>query len=222
MKVHLLTIFPKIFESFLSTSLVGKAIARGLTEITPIDIRDFAQPPHYRVDDTPYGGGAGMVLMPEPLVAAVEASKEHLPNARVVLLSANGERYTQAKAKDLSQSSELIIICGRYEGVDQRVIDLVVDLEISVGDFVLMGGEVAAMAIIESTLRLLPGTLRNSESLVVESFSSDLLEGPQYTKPASYRGKNVPQVLLSGDHSKIERWRKEQAQQLTSKRRPDL
>ena len=114
------------------------------------------------------------------------------------------------------------LVCGRYEGVDQRVIDLVVDLEISVGDFVLMGGEVAAMAIIESTLRLLPGTLRNSESLVVESFSSDLLEGPQYTKPASYRGKNVPQVLLSGDHSKIERWRKEQAQQLTSKRRPDL
>lgn len=224
MKIEILTIFPYIFESFLSTSLVKKAIDRNLCSITTTQIRNFAEPPHHKVDDTPYGGGAGMTMKPEPLFKAVQSAKQKDPNAKVILMSPRGEKFTQKKAKELSNFSELIFVCGRYEGVDQRFIDLCVDEELSIGDFILMGGEVASMAIIESTLRLIPNIIGNSQSTEEESFSSDnpLLEYPQYTRPQEFMGITVPDVLLSGDHQKIAAWRDKKRQNLTSHRRPDL
>lgn len=189
-------------------------------------LRDFADPPHFQVDDTPYGGGAGMVLKPEPLARAIEKARQELPEAPVILLSASGKQFTQRKAHEFAAIPELILVCGRYEGVDQRVIDLLVDEEVSIGDYVLMGGEVAAMAIMEATIRLLDDVLGNPESLQQESFAeSDLgaaLEGPQYTRPAMFRESPVPEVLLSGDHQKIAAWRTQQSQSKTLKIRPEL
>ena len=227
LKISLLTIFPKIFENFLSESLVGKSAERQLLQVGITNIRDFSDPPHHRVDDTPYGGGAGMVMQAEPIIRAVENARNFVPQAKVILLSASGQKFTQQKAQDLSKESELIFICGRYEGIDQRAIDLCVDLEISLGDFVLMGGEVAAMAVIEAVLRLRPGVLGNDSSAIHESFSLNdglnlLIEAPQYTKPAQVRGLNVPEVLLSGNHDLINKWRLEQSQIRTAKVRPDL
>lgn len=226
MRVEILTIFPEIFEGFLKASLIAKAIERGLLSISTTQIRDFADPPHYHVDDTPYGGGAGMVMRPEPLSRAIEAAKLRLPTAKVILLSASGEIFTQAKASDLSKLSELILICGRYEGVDQRAIDLHVDREICIGDYVLMGGEVPAMVLIEACVRLVPEVLGNSASTVEESFSSNKakpqLEAPHYTRPAEFRGAKVPEVLLSGNHAQIEKWRSEKGLEATRLRRPDL
>jgi len=218
--VNLLTIFPEIFESFLKTSLIGKAIARGLFTPTITNIRDFSLPPHKKVDDTPYGGGAGMVMLPEPLVAAIEAVKQRDPRTWVVLLSPSGARFDQHKAQELAQRPSVTFVCGRYEGIDQRVIDLAIDEEISVGDFVVMGGEVPAMLVVEASLRLRPGVLHNAESVSHESFSPDLdggslVEAPQYTRPETFRGLAVPEVLLSGNHKAIADWRLKEARERT-------
>lgn len=219
--VNLLTIFPDIFESFLKTSLVGKAISRGLFKATVTNIRDFSLPPHNKVDDSPYGGGAGMVMLPEPLVSSIEAVKQHDPETWVVLLSPSGTRFNQHKAQELAHRASVTFVCGRYEGIDQRVIDLAIDEELSVGDFVVMGGEVPAMLVIEASLRLRPGVLHNAESIAHESFSpelagGDLVEAPQYTRPESFRGLAVPQVLLSGNHKAIAEWRLKEARTKTS------
>jgi tRNA (guanine37-N1)-methyltransferase len=223
-KIEILTIFSGIFESFLKTSLIEKAIARGLLSVATTNIRDFSAPPHHKVDDSPYGGGAGMVMMVEPLVKAIEAAKTRLPKARVVLLSPGGPRFTQQKAKELSLLDSVIFVCGRYEGIDQRVIDLVVDEELSIGDFVVMGGEVPAMLVLEACIRLRPDVIHNEESTAFESFSPELgdgtlVEAPQYTRPEEYRGLGVPKVLLSGNHKAIAEWRLEESKNKTSKLR---
>lgn len=227
LKISLLTIFPGIFENFLKESLIGKSIDKKLLEVETINIRDFSEPPHFRVDDTPYGGGPGMLMRAEPICRAIEDVKKRLPQSKVILLSASGSRFDQRKAKELSNASELVFICGRYEGIDQRAIDLCVDEEISLGDFVLLGGEVAAMVLMEAVVRLRPGVLGNEDSSVTESFSLSsganlLLEAPQYTKPAVIRGHSVPEVLLSGNHEAISKWRSEQSKLRTLKMRPDL
>lgn len=225
MQIEILTLFPPLFNGFLSSSLIEKAISRKLLSICLTNIRDYADPPHHQVDDTPYGGGAGMVMRPEPLLRAIEAAKARLPQARVILLSASGTKFTQSVARELSTTSEVILICGRYEGVDQRVIDLAVDQQLCIGDYVLMGGEVPAMVVIEASARLITDVIGNAESLNDESFSSSecqLLEAPHYTRPAVFRERTVPEVLLSGDHAKIAAWKKAQAIERTRTFRPDL
>jgi tRNA (guanine37-N1)-methyltransferase len=214
--VEILTIFPQIFDSFLSTSLVGKAVTKGVFSPTVTDIRSFAEPPHFKVDDTPYGGGPGMVMSVPPLVQAIESAKSRLPLAHVVLFSPAGEVFTQKKAVELSRRDNIILVCGRYEGIDQRVVDSSVDEELSIGEYVLMGGEVPAMVVIEAGLRLRPDAIHNSLSIENESFSAQmekgaLLEAPQYTRPEEFRGMRVPDVLLSGNHKEIEKWRLEQS-----------
>ncbi len=221
--VELLTIFPKIFESFLGATLVAKAIERGLFSPTVTNIRDFSDPPHHKVDDTPYGGGAGMVMLPEPLMRCIEAAKARRPDARVVLFSPAGERLTQQKCHELSKCESLIFVCCRYEGVDQRVVDLAVDEEISIGDFVVMGGEVPAMLTIEACLRLRPEVLHNADSVLHESFSPHLgedahIEAPQYTRPEVFRGVPVPEVLLSGNHKAITEYRRRESIRLSKQR----
>jgi tRNA (guanine37-N1)-methyltransferase len=218
--IEILTIFPGIFESFLKTSLVGKAIERGLLSVRTNNIRDFSNPPHHKVDDSPYGGGAGMVMLAEPLVRAIEDAKVRLPEARVILLSPAGRRFDQRKAHELSKLNSLIFVCGRYEGIDQRVMDLAIDEELSIGDFVVMGGEVPAMMVLEASLRLRPDVISNSESISFESFSPDIEDGtlveyPQYTRPEEFRGKRVPEILLQGNHKAIAEWRLEQSKQKT-------
>lgn len=227
MKVEVITLFPEIFHGFLSSSLIQKAQQNAHLEVRLTQLRDYADPPHYHVDDTPYGGGAGMVLMAEPLARAIEDAKRRLPNAEVALLSPAGAVFSQKAAYELSEKAELIFVCGRYEGIDQRIVDLLIDREISLGDFVLMGGEVATMAVLEASVRLIDGVLGNQDSKLHESFGTkgqfkSRLEAPQYTRPAEFRGKQVPEVLLSGDHKRIENWRAQLADELTAARRPDL
>jgi tRNA (guanine37-N1)-methyltransferase len=225
LRIDVITIFPGLFGPFLGESLVGIAQRKGLAAIAVHDLRDWTQDRHRSVDDAPYGGGAGMVMRPEPLVAAVEAlAGEKGPGrrARVLLLSPRGERLAQSQLAAWAQEAHLVLVCGRYEGVDQRVVELAVDQEVSLGDFVLSGGEVPAMAVVEGVVRLLPGVLGNPESLEQESFQEDLLEGPHYTRPPEFRGLAVPEVLRSGDHAEVARWRAEQARETTKKRRPDL
>lgn len=225
LRIDVITIFPGLFEPFLRESMVGIARERGKAAVEAHDLRAFTDDRHRTVDDAPYGGGPGMVMKPEPLVAAIEAlagAKGPERKARVILLSPQGNRLTQARVEAMARDEHLVLVCGRYEGIDQRVVDLAVDEEISIGDYVLCGGEVAAMAIIEATARLLPGVLGNPESTDWETFRFGLLEGPQYTRPAEFRGRGVPEVLLSGDHGKVEAWRKAQARARTRERRPDL
>jgi tRNA (guanine37-N1)-methyltransferase len=220
--VEILTLFPRMVAAPLEESILGKARAKGLLRVRVTDIRDFAEGRHRVTDDVPYGGGAGMVMKPEPLVAAIEAAKEREPQARVVLLSPQGRRFDQDKALELSQMPALVLVCGRYEGVDERVLRWV-DEELSLGDFVLTGGELAALAVVDAVARLLPGVLGNELSAQSESFAGEgLLEGPQYTRPPEFRGLRVPEVLLSGDHARIAGWRREQAMARTRERRPDL
>ncbi|MDH3211018.1 MAG: tRNA (guanosine(37)-N1)-methyltransferase TrmD [Myxococcales bacterium] len=225
LRIDVITIFPGLFDAFLRESLVGIAVRRDLVRIAVHDLRQWTADRHHSVDDAPYGGGPGMVMKPEPLVAAVEAlagPKGPERRARVVLLSPQGRRLDQAGLGDLAQEEHLVLVCGRYEGVDQRAIDLAVDAEFSIGDYVLSGGEVPAMAVIEGSVRLLPGVLGNPESASSESFQRGLLEGPQYTRPAEFRGLKVPEVLCGGDHAAIARWRAERAGEFTRRRRPDL
>lgn len=227
MNVCILSIFPEIFSGFLTQSLISKALANSKFTIDIINIRNFATPPHNQVDDSPYGGGAGMVMKPEPLALAIEEAKKRYTKAKVILMSPSGNLFNQEKAEQLSQLEQIILICGRYEGIDQRVIDIFVDHEISIGDYVLMGGEVPAMAVIEATLRLRENIIGNALSIKEESFSISkngkrLLEAPHYTRPQEFRGITVPEVLLSGDHKGVNNWRYNQALQKTEKRRPDL
>jgi tRNA (guanine37-N1)-methyltransferase len=224
-RIDILTIFPQLFEPFLSEAFVGIAQRNGAVEAATHNLRDWTQDKHRSVDDTPYGGGAGMLMKPEPLVAAIEelaGPKGPERAARVVALTPRGRRLDQAALEDLATETHLVLVCGRYEGIDQRVFDLAIDDEISVGDYVLSGGEIPAMLLIEGVTRLLPGVLGNPESLKNESFREDLLEGPQYTRPPEFRGLEVPEVLRSGDHAAIDRWRLEQARAATRARRPDL
>ncbi|MCA1578462.1 MAG: tRNA (guanosine(37)-N1)-methyltransferase TrmD [Acidobacteria bacterium] len=229
LRFDIITIFPEFFREAIDCGIVRRARNAGLVEIIAHDLRQWTTDKHHVVDDRPFGGGDGMVLKPEPIFAGVEAltgaaRREDLPpNTRVVLLSAQGEVFAQALAKDLSQSdSRIVLLCGRYEGVDERVADALVTDEVSIGDYVLSGGEPAAMVIIDAVVRLLPGALGSETSAVNESFSEGLLDYPQYTRPPDFRGMRVPETLLSGNHAEIARWRKEAALEKTRRKRPDL
>lgn len=220
MRIDVVTIFPDLFESPLRTSLLGRAVAAGLLEVAVHDLRAHGLGRHRSVDDEPYGGGAGMVLRPEPIFDAVEAVRSD--SAHIVLLSPRGAPLTQAAVRALAARDHLVLICGRYEGVDERVAEHLADEEVSIGDFVLAGGEVAALVVIEAISRLVPGVLGNEASLDTESHAAGLLEHPHYTRPASYRGWEVPEVLVSGDHGAVDRWRQSRSEDDTRARRPDL
>lgn len=226
LKIDILTIFPQLFSSFLETAFVASACEQGMAEIAAHDLRDWAKDRHRSVDDSPYGGGPGMLMTPEPLVPAIEAlagDKGAGRQSRVVYLSPQGQPLTQEKLSELAEGPPLLLVCGRYEGIDQRVVDLAVDEEISIGDYVLSGGELPAMVLIEGIVRLLPGVLGNPASIQTESFQGGaVLEGPHYTRPPIYRGLSVPEILRSGDHAAIEDWRRKHAQSRTRERRPDL
>lgn len=222
-KFVVLTLFPDMIQDAVNHSILKRAMDDELIEITTLNIRDFAQNKHRQVDDMPYGGGPGMVMMVEPISLAIEKAKNMVgADTPVFFMSPRGERFTQEKAKSLSQLDKMIILCGHYEGVDERVIDGFVDEEISLGDFILTGGEISALAIIDAVSRLHENVLQNNESIFEESFENYLLEYPQYTRPQEFRGIKVPEVLLSGHHENIELWRKEQALSITKKYRPDL
>lgn len=222
MKIEILTIFPGYFRSPLSESLLGKAIAGGLVDVAVTDLRDFALDRHRKVDDEAYGGGPGMVMLAPVVAAAIEARRSD-PPAWSVFLTPDGPRLTQEKIEELSLRPKLLLLCGRYEGVDERARGLsLFDEEISLGDFVLPGGEAAALAVVEAVTRLVPGVVGRAESVEAESFTRDRLDYPHYTRPREFRGLAAPEVLLSGDHAKIVRWRKAQALERTRKRRPDL
>jgi tRNA (guanine37-N1)-methyltransferase len=218
-RVDVFTIFPEYLDGPLRVSLVGRARDTGALDVRLHDPRNWTTDVHRTVDDAPYGGGAGMVMMPEPLFAAVEAVQPARP---LFLLSAAGRRFDHAMARELAGGPGFSLLCGRYEGVDQRVADHLCDGELSVGDFVLAGGEAAALVVIEAVARLLPGTMGNAESAGEESFADGLLEYPQYTRPASFRDWEVPEVLRSGDHARVARWRQAQALRRTLARRPEL
>jgi len=223
--IDILTLFPEIFQSPFSASIMKRAIERELVSINLHNIRDFTHDRHHTVDDTPFGGGAGMVLKPEPVFEAVESVKADIKAARevpVILLTPQGRLFSQAIARELSGHSNLVLICGRYEGVDERVREHLVTDEISIGDYVLSGGELAAMVVVEAVVRLLPGVLGSEESPLDDSHVAGLLEYPHYTRPAVFRGWPVPEVLLSGNHAGIARWRREQAIRRTLARRPEL
>ena len=217
-----LTIFPGIFDSPLGESLLKKASDRGLIQVRVRNLRDFADDRHRTTDDYPYGGGVGMVMKPEPVIRAVEALKAEDPEAKSILLTPQGERFHPKMAQTMSGHNHYILICGRYEGLDERVRLAAVDLEISIGDYILMGGEIPALVFIEAVSRHLPGFLGCGQSVEEDSFSRGLLEYPQYTRPPVFRGMTVPEVLLSGNHAEIERWRRRESLRRTLLRRPDL
>jgi len=222
MRFDVLTLFPDMFVSPFKESILGKAVEKRLIEVRTINIRDFALDKHRVVDDTPYGGGQGMVLKVEPIARAIESLKAEDPSAWTIYLTPQGKRFDQEEARRLSTKSHLILLCGRYEGVDERVRTLYVDQEISIGDYVLTGGELAAMIVIDAVARLLPGVLGSDRSAEEDSFENHLLEYPQYTRPVDFRGHYVPEVLLSGNHGAISRWRRQEALKRTWLRRPDL
>lgn len=221
MKIHVLSLFPPMFEGVFGASILKKAQEKGAVELAVTDIREYSENKHKQVDDYPYGGGAGMVLKPEPMFNAVEAITEGR-KPRVILMCPQGERFTQKKAEELAQEEDLVILCGHYEGYDERIREHLVTDEISVGDFVLTGGELPAMTVIDAVVRLLPGVLGQADSHIQDSFSTGLLEHPHYTRPADFRGMKVPDILLSGNHAKIDEWREEQSFKRTLLRRPDL
>lgn len=219
MQFDVLTLFPEMF-SILDESIIGRAKKNKQIDINLVNIRDFSENKHNKVDDTPYGGGAGMVMMPDVVYRAYN-SLENKENAKVIYMSPQGKKLNQEKVKELSKENHLIILCGHYEGIDQRVLDKIVDEEISIGDYVLTGGELPAMVLIDSVSRYVEGVL-NKESIKEESFSENLLEYPQYTRPEVFEGEKVPEVLLSGNHKEIDKWRKEKSLEITKKKRPDL
>lgn len=223
MKIELLTIFPEMFDSFLNASIIGRAREAGLLDIHATDIRPYSQNKHKNTDDYPFGGGAGMLMLAQPIADAMKAVTRPPFQGKRIYMSPRGVPLTQALAQQLSQEERLVILCGHYEGVDQRVLDKYIDMEISVGDYVLTGGETAAMVLIDCVSRLVPGVLGSAESAGDESFSNDgLLEYPQYTRPRVFEDMKVPEVLLNGDHKKISQWRREQALLATARMRPDL
>lgn len=221
MNIHVLSLFPDMFTGVFGASIMKKAQDKGAVSFSVTDIREFSDNKHKQVDDYPYGGGAGMVLKPEPMFNAVEAITAG-KKPRILLMCPQGERFTQKKAEELAQEQELVFLCGHYEGYDERIREHLVTDEISIGDFVLTGGELAAMTVIDSVVRLLPGVLGQADSHIQDSFSTGLLEHPHYTRPADFRGMKVPDVLVSGNHAKIEKWREEQSLKRTFERRPDL
>ena len=222
MRIKVLTIFPEMLRPMLETSILKRAIDAGLIEVELIDIRPFSELKHKNTDDYPFGGGPGMVMLAQPIVDAVERCTGEGFHGKRLYLSPRGRTFNQKMAEELARYDELLLLCGHYEGVDQRAIDLAIDEEVSIGDYVLTGGELGALVIIDAVARLIPGVLGSDESSEDESFSSGLLEYPQYTRPREYRGLAVPDVLLSGDHAKIARWRRDRALELTFERRPEL
>lgn len=228
MKISIITLFPEMFDGPLGTSIVGRAVKSGHVEIEFVQIRDFATDERGTVDAPPFGGGAGMVLQVGPLVSAVDSVASTTPGPskpHVILMSAQGKPLTHRRARELSRVEAITVVCGHYEGVDERFIELRVDEEISIGDFIMTGGEIPAMALTDAVVRLIPGVLGDDDSSKHDSFapgSDSLLEGPVYTRPAKFEGLNVPEVLLSGDHAKVEAWRRRQALRRTEERRPDL
>ena len=229
LRFDIITIFPEFFRESIDCGILRRARNAGLVDVKAHDLRQWTTDKHHVVDDRPFGGGDGMILKPEPIFAAVEAltgtsRREDFPaKTRVILLSAQGQVFSQPLAQDISQNtSHVVLLCGRYEGVDERVADALVTDEISIGDYVLSGGEPAALVVVDAVVRLLPGALGSDTSAVFESFSEGLLDHPQYTRPPEFRGMKVPEVLLSGNHAEIERWRKEAAIEKTRRKRPDL
>jgi tRNA (guanine37-N1)-methyltransferase len=222
MRIDVVTLFPEIIENVAGVSLLGKAAAQGLLQVACTNPRDYTTDRHRTVDDEPYGGGAGMVMKCEPLFAAVESLREVNSLKRVILLSPRGRRLDQAKVKELAQTPDMVLICARYEGVDERVSDALVTEELSIGDYVLSGGELPALVLIEAMSRMLPGVVGDWESVETDSFFNGLLGFPQYTRPAEFRGMEVPAVLREGNHALIAKWRREEALRLTRERRPDL
>ncbi len=218
MRIDILTLFPEMFTP-LKESIIKRAVEDGKVEINTINIRDFASAPHYRCDDMPFGGGAGMVMLCEPLFKAIESVKQD--DSTIFYMSPRGKVFNQSMAREMSNLEHIILLCGHYEGIDQRVIDYFNIQELSIGDYVLTGGELPAMVVADSVIRLIPGVIR-AESTEEESFSSNMLEYNQYTRPAEFRGMGVPEVLLSGHHKNIEEWRKKESIEITKKNRPDL
>ena len=223
MHFHVLTLFPDMIVNGMNTSITGRAMERGLIELDAVNIRDYADNKHMRVDDYPYGGGAGMVMQAEPVYRAFRAVKESIScPVRVVYLTPQGRVFDQELAEELAGEKELVFLCGHYEGIDERVLEEIVTDPVSIGDYVLTGGELPAMVMMDTISRLVPGVLNNEESAVGESFQGHLLEYPQYSRPAVWREKPVPEVLLSGHHANVESWRREQSLRRTAKWRPDL
>jgi tRNA (guanine37-N1)-methyltransferase len=227
MRIDIVTLFPEICRAPLSESMMRRAQEKEIVELHIHNLRDWTTDRHHVVDDSPFGGGQGMVMKPEPLFAAVEdlrhrASNTERRTSKIILMSPAGRRFDQDLAKDFSRESNLIILSGHYEGVDHRVIEHLIDLEVSIGDYVLTNGAIAAVVLVDAIVRLLPGTLGHERSAADDSFSDGILEAPQYTRPAEFRGWKVPEILLSGNHAEIANWRKEQAIRRTRKNRPDL
>ena len=223
MNFHILTLFPEMIEQGMHTSIIGRAIAGGYLSINAVNIRDYAFNKHQKVDDYPYGGGAGMLMQAEPVYLSYEALKEKIGyRPRVVYLTPQGKVFHQEMAKELAKERDLVFLCGHYEGIDERVLDEIVTDYVSIGDYVLTGGELPAMVMMDSISRMVPGVLSNQESGETESFAGNLLEYPQYSRPEEWHGQKVPPVLLSGHHANIEAWRREQSVMRTAKRRPDL
>lgn len=220
--IHILTIFPEMTAPYFTQSILGKACERGVVAVSVHDLREYALNKHQSVDDRPYGGGAGMVFRPEVVVEAIRALRQKFSIEEVILLSPRGQVFSHPTALELSSRKSFMLVCGRYEGIDQRAIDLEIDREISIGDYVLTGGELGAMVISDAVLRLIPGVVGDEESPLSESHADGLLEYPHYTRPPVFEGLAVPEVLLSGDHAKIAQWRKEQSLIITEKNRPDL
>jgi len=218
MKFNVLTLFPEMFET-IKQSIIGKAIEKGIVEINLINIRDFSKNKHKKVDDTPYGGGAGMVMRPDVVYDAYKSIEDK--QTKVIYLSPQGKKLDQKKVEELSKEKSLTLLCGHYEGIDQRVLDKIVDEEISIGDYVLTGGEIPAMVLIDSVCRYIPEVI-SKESIMEESFSEGMLEYPQYTRPEIFEGEKVPEVLISGHHENINKWRKQEALRITKLKRPDL
>ena len=222
---YIMTIFPDIIENFINQSIIKRSQDKNLVEYNIKNIRDFANPPHYKTDDYPFGGGEGMIFKPEPIFRTYDSIIENIPDkksVRVVFPTPDGKQFDHKSAFDLSKSENLIFMCGHYKGIDQRVRDQIITDEISIGDFVVTGGELPACLMLDAVVRLLPGVLNNYESAKSDSFFSDLLDGPHYTRPEEYRGLKVPDILLSGHHENIKKWQKENREEKTKKRRPDM
>lgn len=223
MNFHIMTLFPEMIQNGMNTSITGRAIEKQLISVDTVDIRDFSQNKHQKVDDYPYGGGAGMVMQPEPVYLAYQSIVERIgKKPRVVFMTPCGHTFNQSMAEDFAKEEDLIFLCGHYEGIDERVLEMIVTDPVSIGDYVLTGGELPAMVMMDCISRLVPGVLNNEVSAEFESFQDNLLEYPQYTRPEEFMGKKVPEVLLSGHHANIEKWRREKSIERTEKYRPDL
>ncbi|MBC2576719.1 tRNA (guanosine(37)-N1)-methyltransferase TrmD [Peptostreptococcus canis] len=224
MRIYVMTLFPDIFNAYIGESIMKRAIDKGILEVKLYNIRDFSDNKHKKVDDYPFGGGAGMVMTPQPIFSAYEhiLKENSLDNPKVIYLSPKGRIFNQKMSKEFSIEGDIILLCGHYEGIDQRVIDEIITDEISIGDYVLTGGELPALVLIDSICRLIPGVLNRNESFEDETFENNLLEYPQYTRPREFKGIEVPKVLISGNHKKVDEWRLEKSKVLTRERRPDL